>query len=256
MPSPFPGMNPYLEHEFVWKDFHITCMPVIRELLKKQVGDAYTVLVGEHLYIHEPSAEERRLAGHADVSVASAVRGEPGSNGNRQAAPVTVLFRLDEGVESLPNVEIRDREGNRLVTVIELLSPSNKRAGRDRDQYIRKRQEVLFSDAHFIELDLLRGGPRLPAENLPECDYYAAVSRAEDRPRVGVWPVRVRERLPKIPVPLIAPDPDLSLDLQEMLDLVYDRSQYGQQIYRRPVTPPLSAADAEWAKQFVPVAAR
>lgn len=254
MPSPFPGMNPFLEHEFVWKDFHFRSIPAIAELLAAQTGEAYSVMVGEHLYIHEPSAEERRLLGHADVSLGRGGNARR-SHGNGSAAPATAVFPLAVGVESVPNVEIRDREGNRLVTVIELLSPANKRNGPDRDQYIYKRQELLRSEAHFVEIDVLRGGPRLPADGLPECDYYAAVSRVEERPRVGVWPVMLRDRLPKIPVPLTSPDPDVWLDLQAMLDLVYDRSRYGPQLYRRPIQPPLVPADAEWARQFVPAAA-
>ena len=257
MPSPFPGMNPFLEHEFVWKDFHFRSIPVMAELLAAQIGTSYSAMVGEHHYIHEPSAEARRLLGHADASVAH--RGNAGTRGNGAAAssaPATAVFPLSVDVESVPYVEIRDREGNQIVTVIELLSPADKRSGGDREQYLHKRQEVLLSGAHFVEIDLLRGGPRLPAENLPECDYCAAVSRVEERPNVGVWPVRLRERLPAINVPLAAPDPDASLDLQAMLDLVYDRARYGPQLYRRPVTPPLAPADAEWAKQFVPDAAR
>lgn len=257
MPSPFPGMNPYLEHEFAWKDFHARSVPVIAELIAAQVGDAYDVMVDEHLYIHEPPAAERRRLGRADASVAVGEDARPPRTTAAAAlpAPATAVFSPPIDVETVPYVAVRDREGTQIVTVIELLSPANKRGGGDREQYLYKRKEVLLSSAHFVEIDLLRGGPRLPADNLPPCDYYAAVSRVEDRPKVGVWPVWLRERLPKIPIPLTSPDPDAALDLQVMLDLVYDRARYGQKLYRRPIVPPLAAADAEWAKQFVPAAA-
>jgi hypothetical protein len=257
MPSPFPGMNPYLEHEFVWKDFHVTCIPVVREMLADRLGDAYSVMVGEHLYIHEPSAEERRLVGHADASVARAAA-VPGTGGNgtvASVAPVRATFPLPVDFETVPTVEVRDREGNRIITVIEILSPSNKRSGDDRQQYLRKRGELMRSESHLVEIDLLRGGRRLPVSGLPECDYYAAVSRVGERPEVDVWPVKLRERLPEISIPLADPDPDVPLDLKAMLDLVYDRSRYGPRLYRRPIQPPLEPDDAEWAKQFVPAEA-
>jgi hypothetical protein len=249
-------MNPYLEHEFAWKDFHARSVPVIAELIAAQVGDAYDVMVDEHLYIHEPPAAERRRLGRADASVA--VGEDAGSRRVAAAAmpaPATAVFSLPVDVETVPYVEVRDREGAQIVTVIELLSPANKRSGGDREQYLHKRKEVLLSSAHFVEIDLLRGGPRLPADGLPLCDYYAAVSRVEERPKVGVWPVRLRDRLPPIPIPLTAPDPDVRLDLQAMLDLVYDRARYGPKLYRRPIVPPLAPEDAGWAKQFVPTAA-
>ena len=105
-------------------------------------------------------------------------------------------------IERLGFVEIRDRESWQVVTVLELLSPANKYAGPDREQYLAKRAQILNSAIHFIELDFRRGGPRLPLEGLGECDYYALVSRFEDRPQAGVWPIRLTDRLPVIPVPL------------------------------------------------------
>lgn len=99
-------------------------------------------------------------------------------------------------------VEIRDRRTRELITVIELLSPANKKPGPDREQYLAKRRQVLASPVHFVEIDLLRGGVRMPLEDFIECDYYAMVSRAEERPRAGVWAVSLADRLPEIPVPL------------------------------------------------------
>ena len=121
---------------------------------------------------------------------------------------------LTVDVEHLSFVEIRDRQGRDLVTVIELLSPTNKRPGPDREQYLAKRRQLLASGVHLVEIDLLRGHPRLPLDDLPPCDYYVMVSRAEERPQAGLWPLGLRDPLPPIPVPLRAADPDASLDLQ------------------------------------------
>src|SRR5262249_3967974 len=139
-----------------------------------------------------------------------------------------------------------------LVTIIELLGPTNKRLGEDRATYLAKRRRWLSSPVHFVEIDLLRRGPKLPLDDLPDCDYYALVGRAEERPRLGVWPSRLRDPLPNIPIPLRAPDPDVHLDLQELLHRVYDAAAYGDYIYTGSPQPPLHPEDAAWARQLVP----
>ena len=105
-------------------------------------------------------------------------------------------------IERISYAEIRDTRDWQLITVIELLSPANKYSGSDREQFLAKRGELLSSHVHYVEIDLLRGGPRLPARKLPDCDYYVLVSRAELRPDAGIWPIGLRERLPIVPIPL------------------------------------------------------
>jgi hypothetical protein len=105
---------------------------------------------------------------------------------------------------------------------------------------------------NLVEIDLLRGGRRLPVEGLPECDYYALVSRPAERPDVGLWPVRLRERLPVVPIPLRPSETAARLDVQETLHRVYDEAGYQDYIYSGELTPALAADDAEWARQFVP----
>jgi len=252
MPSPFPGMNPYLEQDDVWHDFHDSFLPVAREVLSAQVGPAYVVKIDEHLFIHGLGEKGRAVLGRGDVTVAApATDAAARSATGLLEAPVLVqLPRFD--VERQTFLEIRDRRNRQLITVLELINPSNKYAGPDRDQYLAKRDGVLYSRAHFVEIDLLRGGPRLPVLNLPPCDYYALVSRAERRPHAELWPVRLRDPLPAIPIPLREPDEDLRLDLQQVLHRVYDAADYGKYVYDTEPTPALSAEDAEWARQFLP----
>jgi hypothetical protein len=171
------------------------------------------------------------------------------------AAPVTgrVLPQVDVLREIF--IEIRDRESRDLVTVIEILSPTNKRPGSDRDQFLNKRYQLMTSTAHYVEIDLLRGEPRLPIENLPECSAYAMVSRVEQRPSVGLWPVSFREPLPTIPIPLRAPEKDVILDLQAMLNRAYDAGGYEDYIYSSEPEPPLSEAEAAWAREMLDVEA-
>jgi hypothetical protein len=167
--------------------------------------------------------------------------------------PAPVQVRLPSvDVERQSFLEIRDRASRELVTVLELLSPSNKYVSPDRDQYLAKRSQLLASRAHFVEIDLLRGGPRLPLENLPACDYCVLVSRVEERPSAGLWPIRLREQLPTIPIPLRPPHADVQLDLQEVLHRIYDAAGYEDDIYEGQPQPRLSPEDAAWAQPSVP----
>jgi len=250
-------MNPYLEQDDVWQDFHQSFIPLVREALSEQVRPGYFVKVEEHLFIHELPAEERRLLGRADVAVGDR-RPERSSPSGTEVieAPAYGQLALAVDVERHAYLEIRDRRHRDLVTVIELVSPANKKAGVDRDQYLAKRQQLLLSNVHFVEIDLLRGGPRLPVQGLPDCDYYVLVSRAEDRPDVAPWPLGLREQLPKVPIPLRAPDGPAWLDLQPLLHRLYDAAGYEDHIYTGSPQPPLAAGDEAWARQLLPGAAQ
>jgi len=252
VPSPFPGMNPYLEQEEVWHDFHQSFIPLAREVLSGQVGAGYIVKVEEHLFIHEIPASQRVLFGHADVGVkeSGAVATMAGA-GTLTDAPAYVGIPLAVDVERHAYLEVRDRSGREIITVLELLSPSNKNAGPDREQYIGKRQRILTSAVHLVEIDLLRGGPRMPLEGLPACDYYVLVSRAEERPRAGLWPIGLRDRLPVIPIPLRGGDQDVRLDLQQIVQRVYDGAHYERYIYQSEPTPALCTEDAAWARKLI-----
>jgi hypothetical protein len=219
MPSPFPGMNPFLEQDDAWHDFHEKIIPAIAERLVAEVRPAYIVKIDEHFYELPP---EPRLPVH--------------------------------DIERVAFVEIRDRRSRELVTVVEVLSPSNKQPGSSRDQYLAKRQELLNSRAHLVEINLLRGGKPMPLVDQPDRGYAYSVlvSRVDERPKAGLWPLGLRDRLPIVPVPLRAPDGDAQLDLQELLDRVYDASGYEDYIYSGLPDPPLAADDRAWAASLVP----
>jgi hypothetical protein len=248
-------MNPYLEQDDVWHDFHEDFLPRLREQLADQLGAHYIVKIDEHVYIHEPPAEERTFLGRSDVFVGWR-RPSPEQGAATATIPTTapaqvVLPTVD--VERLSFLEIRDRRDRRVVTVIEVLSPTNKYSGTDREQYLGKRGHYLSSSVHLVEIDLLRGGPRMPFVGaIPECDYYAMVSRMETRPRADFWPIRLRDPLPIIPIPVREPDPDVQLDLAAALHRVYDAARYANYIYQGTPQPGLRAEDAAWAQQFLP----
>jgi hypothetical protein len=154
----------------------------------------------------------------------------------------------------LAGVEVRAAGTDTLVTAIEILSPINKRHGRERQRYLRKRRELLRSEVHVMELDLLRGGERSPLETaLPPAAYYVTLARSDRRPYVDVWPIQLTERLPLLPVPLSAPDPDVPLDLHTVAKAVYERGGYTTRIdYRQPVPPPALEPDQQaWVEQLL-----
>jgi hypothetical protein len=247
-------MNPYFEQAAHWQDFHTEFLSALRRQLAPRVAPNYIVQLEEHVYIHDLPPEPRRTLGRADLSVTRAeVAVEPAGRPALGVLEAPAEVRLPaQDVERVPFLEVRDRRGRELVTVIELLSPSNKRSGEDREQYLAKRRGLLRSPAHLVEIDLLRGWTPMPAQGRPEGDYSALVSRGERRPAADFWPIRLRDRLPAIPIPLRAPDEESRVDLQDVLHRAYDGPGYEHFIYAGAPEPPLSAEDAEWARQFVP----
>lgn len=251
MPSPFPGMNPYVEREEVWHDFHERFIPYAAELLTPQVRPHYIVRLDENIYVHELPTDERELIGRPDIAITrgSHLVSATMLSAGTMAAPASVSVPMQDE-ERLTFIEIVDRGSNQLVTAIELLSPANK--GSHRQQYESKRERYLSAGVTLVEIDLLRGGRRLPLIGLPSCAYYVLIARAEESPRAGAWPVQLRDPLPKIPIPLRAPKRDAELDLQSIVHRVYDAAGYEDYVYSTPPTPPLTNDDAQWAAQFLP----
>ena len=252
MTSPFPGMDPYLEASGLWADFHNKLIGEIERALSAVLPERYYLETGERSYIvlaGTDGKEERPFtpvvslkAGatsrRASISAGAAAVAEP-EDGN---GAVTMRAFLDEHFRET-FIEIYESEPDvRLVTCLEVLSPSNKRRGTEGwEQYLRKRNALLLGSANLVEIDLLRGGQRMPmVEPWPESPYYLLVARQSRAPYCRVWPADCRRPLPEIPVPLASPDPDIPLSLQPMIEAVYARSRYARRIdYARPLTPPL-----------------
>jgi hypothetical protein len=264
MNSPFPGMDPFIEACHLWEDFHSNLIGEIQRVLSEALPARYVVRAGERGYvvIEPPNGEARKHGFWSDVSV-GAPSGIPPAT---ISAPPTAPVPVPEGdaapisMQALTETEYREvfleirlaAPDKRLVTCIELLSPSNKRPRtKGWRLYNRKRAAYLAGQANFVEIDLLRGGTRMPmASAWPNSPYYVLVCREREAPTCKVWPAHYRRPLLPIPIPLMSPDPDLSLSLQPLIEIVYARSRYERDIdYRQPLDPALAPADAAWLEE-------
>ena len=254
MPSPFPGMDPYLEGAQSMSVHTALSVEIARELAPR-LPARYVSRTNERFVMTLPDDEGVGIT-TADmypdafvVQTAGAPAGVSGAPTAVAPAPLSVATVMPEAVRHV-TVEIRDAARRRLVTAIEVLSPVNKR-GDGRKEYRRKRQRLLLGTAHLLEIDLLRAGRRVPMQRpLPEYPYFVFLSRAEKRPSTDVWPVRLEDALPTVPVPLLPGDEDVPLDLQEALSTVYDTFRYALTIdYARPPEVPLRPEEAAWANQ-------
>jgi hypothetical protein len=240
MPSPFPGMDPYLEGS-LWTTVHAQLSAEIARQLAPRIRPRYLALTAER-FVYE-SADDVAVALtslYPDVGVAEA-RPASFNGGGVAIAPLKLATTMPAAVPHV-TVEIRDVAERRLVTAIEVLSPTNKR-GEGRAEYLAKRRRILLSPAHLIEIDFLRKGQRVPMrEPLPDAPYFVLVGRAEMRPVTDVWPILLTERLPNaVPVPLLPGDADATLDLQTALTTIYDLLGYDLAVnYAAPPEIPLS----------------
>jgi hypothetical protein len=248
--SPFPGMNPFLENPEFWHDFHQSFVIYLRNAIGAVLSDAYFAKLEDQIYVHEVPTETRTLIGRADVSISLRDENRPLPAGNVAVVdppPLQLeLLSTVSDVERESFIEIRDRNSQRLVTVIEVLSPANKNPGKDREQYLYKRTTLLESQVHLVEIDLLRRGPRMPVKQLPACDYCLLVCQFEERPIARVWPFQVTDSFPPLNVPLHHDDPPVKINLGEVFQRVFVDSNYAKVIYK-DLDPPLNAELAAWA---------
>lgn len=254
MPSPFPGMDPYLENPALWTGTHQGLMSAMRAVLNKSLPKGYVARMEERCHI---VPIERTVYPDVFVRRSPAPSGKSRGSSAVLEAPDAPLI-----IEALPSpepvevfLEIRHiSDWSRVVTAIEILSPANKTLNSDgRRMYLRKQEETLLSSTHLIEIDLLRGGPptiaalAVAAPKEPY-DYIICLHRGGQGQRFEVWLNFLRERLPKIRVPLLGSDGDAALDLQDVFDKNYEEGAYEESDdYQGDPIPPLSPGDAEWA---------
>ncbi len=242
MHSPFPGMDPYLEDAAFWSGFHTTMIVAMSGSINKALPAGYYADIEQHVWLQDEEFDVHESFNHpvaADKPVSVSTE-------------VTLAMILHKSRQKF--VKIVDQPGNRVNTVIELLSPSNKHNGPDREQYIAKRKQYLASDTHFVEIDLLRDGDRMPLgrPRPAMADYYAIVARANLFPKASVWAFTVRDPMPILPIPLKVKDGDITLELRDCFDRAYEDGGYQNRIdYRSPPAIPLRRPDQEWADEFL-----
>ncbi len=259
-PSPFPGMNPYLEHPDRWSTVHNRLIVALADLLTPQLLPKYQVDIEKRVY--EVVGVNSLLLGRPDVTVQRPRTAAPDgqTDGGAEdkadglstvivsspAPPIKVAVPVLEEVREA-YLEVKEVATQLVITAIEILSPTNKR-GDGRQKYEQKRQQVLNSQTHLVEIDLLREGEPLPlGSSEPRGDYRILVSRSHTRPMADLYPFKLRDPIPSFPVPLQPPDPEPTVNLKELVDQVYVRSGYDYFIdYQSDPLPPISGADLAW----------
>lgn len=245
MPSPFPGMDPYLEQPDGWPNVHNSLITAIRDELQAHLRPRYWVAIEERVYLSETG----KTAGSPDAIVVDTGRSgrEPGVSSTAVAHGVEVYVPSGEVIRET-FLEIRTVAQQHVITVLEILSPSNKRAGMGRDTYLEKRGRILGSRVSLVEIDLLREGYRMPSLGGPApYQYGVLVCRYATRPRAMLYPFGVRDPIPMVPLPLEGEE-ELALPLQEIFASVYDRGGFDLVTdYTAEPVPPLPAEDAVWA---------
>jgi hypothetical protein len=262
MPSPFPGMDPYLESPDWFPNLHHDLIFCIKQTLQIRLPGSYYAQSNQRVWLEY----SRRYAEPDLEIVRSGKRPRKRSRGGAAVAEyqpaeplVVTLETIEHGPFQESFIEIRRRKGKevRLVTSLEVLSPSNKTAGNPaHEQYVAKQHEILGSEVHLVEIDLLRGGTHTSAvaREVAEAkggsfDYHVSVHRFDRPTDYFVYPIQLEQRLPAITIPLLPGDPDVTLDLQTVFDQAYDAGPYNREVDydEDTVVPPLRSDQLKWA---------
>lgn len=253
MASPFPGMDPYLEGH-LWPDVHNSLAYVIKVQLAPRLGAEYVVHLNNYT-VEDTSPQEDIGIMYPDVEVLKrAEKGveEPPTPYPSNITPETLTLPAFKPVEvRIPLVEIRDKQRNKLITAIEILSPVNKRKP-GLQPYREKRLRLHYAGVHLLEIDLLRRGER-PLEHpyLPKSHYLASLLRA-DSGQTQVWAIAIKDHLPILPVPLRNAAEETFINLGQALDDVYDQGFFAKSInYREmPPLPAFTEQELVWIKEL------
>ncbi len=227
MPSPFPGMDPYVEDPSLWPDMHHCLIVYTAEALQPQIRPNYVARIGERLEVASLQVDE----------------------------PQT--FGFLEEARHVPYIEIIYRETGDVVTLIEVLSPANK-SGEGREQYLQKQAELLNTQINLVEIDLLGSGRMTvlarTAELTEPADwrYVIDISRVQRRSQLEVYAFALKDRLPRCRIPLRAADPDVMLDLPAIFARCYEMGGYDLMVnYNEPPSVTLSKAEEAWLLEIL-----
>lgn len=255
MPSPFPGMNPYLEQPEIWSQVHKWLIILIAQTLNPQLRPKYRVVVEERVY--EAKGDDSLLVGIPDDVVVQTQTTDKANLAHIAVAtpptkPVKITLPMTETVREW-YLEVRQVETGEVMTVMEILSPKNKRSGEGRIKYESKRQKILGSLTHLVEIDLLRQGKPMPMNGQEiQSHYRIVVSRSSERPQADLYAFNLQQEIPAFPLPLQSADREIVINLQELLHNLYEQGSYDLAInYRQEPLPPLSTADVAWVDKVL-----
>jgi hypothetical protein len=256
MSSPFPGIDPYLESSLFWSAFHNRLIVAIADYLAPSLRPKYYVEIETRIYTTVD--DDSLLVGIPDNIVFSSTKTIENKNQSSQTVvtipkPKQVLLPIPQEVKER-YLEVREIETGEVITAIEILSPKNKQAGQGRNSYETKRQAILGSLTHLVEIDLLRGGRSMfmIGEAL-NTDYYILVSRTENRPLADFYGFSLQDYIPSFILPLRPGDQEPIVEMQSIINGVYDRAGYDLRIdyTQTPPPPALSEVDLDWLKQRI-----
>jgi Protein of unknown function (DUF4058) len=253
MLNPFPGMNPYLEHPELWHQVHNRLIVGIADAIAAQVAPQYFVSIEQRIY--QSFEDPQSLVGIADIGVKRDARGghppisSPGAV-STLAKPQRVQVEMPWEVKER-YLEVREVATKALITVIEVLSPTNKRS-EGRSFYETKRMKILTSMTNLVEIDLLRSGPPLMVQGAPKSQYRILVSRTSDRPNADLFAFDLQEEIPHFPVPLRGEMPEPIVDLQAILNETYQRGRLDLLVdYSIAPVPELKEPDRRWMQAIL-----
>lgn len=251
MPTPFPGMDPYLERPGLWPDVHNSLIAYLRDALAPDLRPKYYVSIEERTYF--PDTDDLTFAGRPEVSVVREPQAvyEPAPAGADVETVTVELPMPDEIRETF--LEVRDVDSDRVITILELLSPTNKRPGEGRNLYERKRLRLLGTLTNFVEVDLLRAWePMTMRGDAGSSHYRILISRAEERPRATLLKFGLRSPIPKFRLPLEKGDDEPIVELNRLLHELYDRAGYDLRIdYTIEPEPRLDEENSAWAEALL-----
>lgn len=258
MPSPFPGMDPFLEsHNF--DGLHDSMAYLVQESIQGRLPEGYFAVMGERVWI---DTSQRWIEPDNIVTQTSKKPKKTESGGVVTLTnPVIVTVPHDEHTESYLDIYLKRGEKQRLVCTIEILSLSNKTPGKKSQKlYRRKQREVLARKVHLVEIDLLRAGKHTTAVALDwakaktgDFDYHVCVRRYNRFEEFEVYPILMQQPLPTIAIPLLPSDGDVSLDLQAIFQRAYEAGPYARSLDCRtePLDPPLSSEQMTWMRDML-----
>lgn len=252
MPSPFPGMDPYLEDRSLWPDLHQRLITYISESLQPAIRPKYVARIGERIEV-----AEIHKGFIPDVMIVEPPR-EPVMvvpQGSTLVADQPLAFEFLDEERHVPFLEIIYRETGDVVTVIEVLSPANK-IGDGRDQYLQKQNDLLSTHSNLVEIDLLGSGRPTALSRTVDIEtpanwrYTVSISRANRRYRLEVYAFSLQDRLPRCRIPLRPADPDVVLDLPAVFNRCYDIGSYDLMVdYTQEPSVTLREGELEWLDQ-------